>query len=203
MMTTTTFAGLAGCAFMWAGLIVMAVKPAAYSPLVRWCVFLFAFGVACVPINGLPMTAYIRTAFGDISITTLVLIAASCLFRLIGRNYIGGSGFFVLMLLLLISGLFLYPFALGLTSFDPYSLGYGSKAFGAVLFCLAVTAWYFRLYLILLCVILAILAYLVGLYESCNLWDYLVDPLIVFYAFFRVLYMAGTSIFSRKEHVQI
>ncbi len=199
-LITTTFAGLAGCAFLWAGLILMAFKPASYPSVTGWCIFLSAFGAAFVPISGLPIAAYIRGALGDLSITTLVLVAAACLSRLTGKKPIGGSGFFALMLLLFACGLFLYPLGLGLTRFDPYSLGYGSKTFGLILFCLAAMAWYFRLYIVVFCIILSVLAYLFGFYESRNLWDYLVDPLIVFYSLFRVIYIAGKGIFSRKEH---
>ncbi len=79
-------------------------------------------------------------------------------------------------------GIFLYPLALGLTSFDPYSLGYYSKVFVVLLFCVAVAAWYFGFYLVLLCVMLGVSGFLLGLCESRNMWDYLLDPLIVFFS---------------------
>jgi hypothetical protein len=48
-------------------------------------------------------------------------------------------------------------------------------------------AWYARLNLIVLVVIAAALAYLGGAYESRNLWDYLIDPLVSVYALIRLL----------------
>jgi len=55
------------------------------------------------------------------------------------------------------------------------------------LLCVALAAWWARLYVIVFVVIAAALAYLAGAYESRNLWDYLIDPLVSVYALVRVL----------------
>jgi hypothetical protein len=80
------------------------------------------------------------------------------------------------------AGMFLYPFALGWTPFDPYALGYGSVAFITALFLVTLAAWRAGLKLVVLVVLLAALSFLGGAYESRNLWDYLVDPLVTLYA---------------------
>jgi hypothetical protein len=81
----------------------------------------------------------------------------------------------------------LYPFALGLTYFDPYALGYGSVEFLTALLVVTLAAWRARLNLIVLVAAAAGLAFLAGAYESRNLWDYLIDPLVSFYALARLL----------------
>ncbi len=93
----------------------------------------------------------------------------------------------VLYQLLALAAVFLYPFALGWTPFDPYSLGYGSIAFHTALLCIALAAWWARLHAVVFIVVAAALAYLAGAYESRNLWDYLIDPLVCAYALARLL----------------
>jgi len=88
---------------------------------------------------------------------------------------------------------FLYPFTLGLTYFDPYALGYGSIGFIAALFALTLVAWYARFYLAAIVVTAAALAYLAGIYESRNLWDYLLDPLVSLFAAGWLLRAARSS----------
>jgi hypothetical protein len=53
--------------------------------------------------------------------------------------------------------------------------------------CVTLAAWRARLYAIVFIVIVAALAYLAGAYESRNLWDYLIDPLVCAYALARLL----------------
>ena len=91
------------------------------------------------------------------------------------------------MLMVLTIGSFLYTFSLGLTYFDPYALGYSSKAFLAFFFLAALIAWYFNLYFVVMIIILDISAYLMGVYESRNVWDYLIDPVLIIFSFFSLI----------------
>ena len=118
---------------------------------------------------------------------TLVLAGAACLAQLTGRTVIGQRDRRALGWLWVLAAVFLYPFALGWTPFDPYSLGYGSIEFLTVLLCVTLAAWWARLYVIAFIVIAAALAYLASAYESRNLWDYLIDPLVSVYALVRLL----------------
>ena len=77
---------------------------------------------------------------------------------------------------------FLYPFALGWTQFDPYALGYGTIEFVTALLLVTLAAWHFRRNVVVLIVIAAALACFLGAYESRNLWDYLIDPVVSLYA---------------------
>jgi hypothetical protein len=55
------------------------------------------------------------------------------------------------------------------------------------LLCVTLAAWWARQYAVVFIVVAAALAYLAGAYESRNLWDYLIDPLVSVYALIRLL----------------
>lgn len=80
----------------------------------------------------------------------------------------------------------LYPSALGLTYFDSYALGYGTKLIIVVFLLLSLGAWYFEYHLAAICLTLSVLAYSLRIFESRNLWDYWIDPLLVVYALYRI-----------------
>jgi hypothetical protein len=148
----------------------------------RIAVMLSAALAVFVPFGDLSIAAYVRGATGDLSVTTLVLAGAACVAQLTGRTAVGPRDLRALSWLVAFGAAFLYPFALGWTQFDPYALGYGSIGFVTALLLVALAAWHFRLNVVVLIVIAAALAYLVGAYESRNLWDYLIDPLGSLYA---------------------
>jgi hypothetical protein len=66
--------------------------------------------------------------------------------------------------------------------YDPYRLGYSDIFFVGLVLIIAVVAWLLRYTAIALCLALATLAWSLGWYESTNLWDYLLDPLVAIYA---------------------
>lgn len=176
--------GLLGCALLFVNVIMTAVRSRRYSVTGRRILFVVASVVALWPVNGLPVAGYLRGITGDLSITTLTLLVATSISLCFDVEIYQPRGLFVLMLFVLGSGIVLYPSALGLTYFDAYELGYDSKTLAAVLFLVSLAAWYYECYLVVVCVSLGVLAYLIGMYESRNLWDYLIDPLITFYAAF-------------------
>ena len=92
------------------------------------------------------------------------------------------GGRFALLAAVAAAALALYPMALGLGLFDPYRLGYGSPWLLGGLFAVALAAWLGRVEVLAVCIALATLAWSVGWYDSTNLWDYLLDPLVSFYA---------------------
>jgi hypothetical protein len=87
-----------------------------------------------------------------------------------------------LLLLIAACAIIFYPMTLGMSMFDPYRLGYGSVALLGSVLLVASLAWLEKSYLISLCLSLAVLAWSMGWYESNNLWDYLLDPLLAAYA---------------------
>jgi len=179
-----TIIHIAGPALLLVTVILVTSKQLRLPIAVRGVLLLPACWLVFMPIDGLPVAGYIRGLLGDLSITTLILLFTASMSALLDRNFYKPGSFFLAMLLVLTAGLFLYPFSLGFTDFDPYALGYSSKAFLAFFFAVALTAWYFNLYFLVIIIVLDVSAYLVGIYESRNIWDYLMDPVLTLFAFF-------------------
>ena len=132
--------------------------------------------VALVPVGALPLAGYLRGVVGDLSLTTLLVLLRGML-RPPPHGPIDARNTLGLQLFVAAAGLALYPLALGLGPVDSYRLGYGPWALG-VLFVVAVAAIILDLPLVTFCVGLGVLAWAVGAYESRNLWDYVLDPLV-------------------------
>jgi len=145
------------------------------SAIVIGCI---AAGVVAAPVEGLPLGRWLISFNANFSIplTATLLVRAVRIFfgiRLLDdRAVVTGWTFS------LIAGAGLYPMALGLTRWDPYSAGWGFS-------------WLFVLMFILTAVLLAlknrfawvlmaaVVAYDLRVLESTNLWDYMIDPLWV------------------------
>jgi drug/metabolite transporter (DMT)-like permease len=143
--------------------------------------------------------AQVRGATGDLSLPTLALAAGAIFFRLTGRRAIEPRDRNVLLWLVAGAALFLYPLALGWTPFDPYALGYGSAVFVTALLAVTLAAWHAGLKLPVLVVLAAGLAWLLGVYESRNLWDYLLDPLAAVYALGALLAAGAGKLVSQRR----
>jgi hypothetical protein len=182
MITLASLIGLAGCGLVPANLVLSTSRVQRLHKALRGGLLLGLMLVAFIPIGGLPLGGYLRGITGDFSITTWMLLAGACLSRVMDRELYSFRSKAVLMFLIATGGVFLYPMALGLTAFDPYILGFGSRPFLVVLFVLALWAVRRELYFINLCLIASVLAHTMGLLESRNLWDYLIDPWVTLYA---------------------
>jgi len=137
-----------------------------------------------VPAGGLPAAAWVRGAIGDLSLPTLLLLGTSLMSYVLGRRLIEAREQAAWLAMVVAAALFLYPMALGLGSFDPYALGYGSYVLATALLLLTLAAWTARCHYAMLSVVAAVAASLAGLLDSTNLWDYLIDPLLAGYALF-------------------
>ncbi len=85
-------------------------------------------------------------------------------------------------MLLLPLALLFYPLAMGLGRYDPYSLGYGSVFLLGIVFLITLIAWAGNHSMISISLSLSVFGYAIGWYESNNLWDYLIDPVLTAYA---------------------
>ena len=191
MISANAVFGLFGCGLLSLALAAKALRLQRFSVRARIAVLLVLGLAAFVPFGGLPLAAYVRGVTGDPSISTLVLVGTACIAQLTGRRLIGQHNLRALTWLVAAAAVFLYPFALGLTPFDPYALGYGSVEFVTALLLVTLAAWRARLNAVVLITIAAVVAYLGGAYESRNLWDYLIDPMVSAYALVRLLAVVG------------
>jgi len=149
---------------------------------------------ALVPIGALPLAGLLRGVVGDLSLTTLVLLLAGLRRHLRAGEPVDDRSMFALQCLLAVGGLVLYPLTLGLGAWDPYRLGYGDPWFLAVLLAVALTALALDLPLVTFGLALGVLAWALGSYESRNLWDYLLDPLVFAWAFSSVFYRGARAL---------
>jgi len=186
-MPANAIFGLLGCGLLSLAAAATLIRLRRLPVRVRYAVMLAAALAVFVPIGDLSVAAYVRGITGDLSMATLILACAACLAQLTGRTPIGRLERRALCWLLTVAAVFLYPFALGWTRYDPYALGYGSIEFVTALLLVILAAWWARLNLIVLVVVVAGLAFLGGAYESRNLWDTLIDPLVALYAMVRLL----------------
>lgn len=182
MIAFTDITGLASSAIALAVAITWLSGMARLGKTLRLLLTAAAVIAVLIPLGGLPLAAYLRGAIGDLSIPSLLLLLLGMASMLFGWRQPDVQSRMALQILIVLAAAGVYPLALGIGLFDPYRLGYGSSWFLAFLLLLALAAWFWRLYWVALSVALAVLAWGAGWYESANLWDYLLDPLLAVYA---------------------
>lgn len=199
MTLANTIFGLLGCGLLCLALAAIALRLGVFPVGVRYALVAAAAVAVWVPIGDLSIAGYVRGVTGDLSASTLALAANALFARLTGRTMLEPRERNALLWGVAGAALFLYPFALGWTSFDPYALGYGSIAFVTALLLVTLAAWHMGLKRVVVVVLAGALACLGGLYESRNLWDYLVDPLAGAYALAFLLSAGGRRLVSQRR----
>lgn len=181
MMNFTDLTGLAGSASIItsAALLLPSVEQLSKPRLAMLLGAIFVY--AMLPINGLPLAAYLRGGIGDVSITTLLLLCSVLAKPWLSCATLDSKNRFALFGLIALAALALYPMALGIGAYDPYRLGYGNASFVTTVLLIALAAWYWKVYWVTLCIACATIAWSISWYESNNLWDYLLDPLVAGY----------------------
>lgn len=143
----------------------------------RWLIVLAVVFFSLVPVAGSSLWLWISGAVWELSIVTILVLIAFIVRSLTSGNLLETRSRQQLYYLILIAGLLLYPASLGLSMFDPYTLGFG---FELSLFLLVLSMIYWLLKCRQLAVILLIVvaAAAAGILTSVNTWDYLIDPLL-------------------------
>lgn len=130
---------------------------------------------------------WLRGLTGDLSMTTLLLLLAAVYQQLSGKVLIAPQERKWVLWSVAAIGLVFYPLALGVGQVDPYVWGYANPYMFAVLLGLSLLAFLRGFYAIAIILLTVVLAWNVQLLESVNLWDYLLDPFIFFYALAKVV----------------
>jgi len=182
MSDFTDVAGLAGLAAAVTVVLLLFPKIASLSRLRQALLFASLFAVMLIPFGEMPLAAYLRGATGDLSITTLVLLWRVLMGVWFGWGTDESMNRRMLLMLVALAAVVLYPLALGWGYIDPYRLGYGDPLFVVVLMLIALAAWIWKYHLTVVCIALATCAWAIGVYESDNLWDYMLDPWVSLYA---------------------
>ena len=128
-----------------------------------------------LPIGQTDVSGFALAHMGTLSASMLVLLAfqlfANCGFveafsAPVWRN---------MNMFWLVTGAVLYPSALGLFDHDVYTFGFRSTMSWCVLgVSCAVALCNYRM--LAFCLALSVLAHQLQFHESCNLWDYMIDP---------------------------
>jgi len=197
MMPFTDATGLLGCALAFAAIVLRLPGLSRLELSKRhWAGYVILILVV-LPLGGLSLAGYLRGGTGDLSMPSLLLLALFVFRPLQGQSLFPGRT----PLLALIAGtaLLFYPMALGVGSYDPYRLGFGSDGLLAALLILSAMAMWRGWSWVAGMLAAAVLAWAVGWYESANLWDYLLDPLVATYALAALVRKGLRQLFRRKR----
>lgn len=171
MMNTGTFLIIVAVAVWFSSLIAMQAKW-------RWgVVAVVVLLTLLIPVAGSNPWLWLSGATGELSIVTMVLLAAFSLRKLTGHSVLETHTRRHLYILALVTGFLLYPATLGLSSFDPYTLGYGF-ALTLILLILAIIYWIRKQQQLAVVLLVVVFVRELGLFSSSNTWDYLMDPLL-------------------------
>lgn len=168
------------CALVMAAVAARFV-PARGARTARAVIAVLVFGWMLLPFpwGG---AGWVLAFAGHFSLTSMLLALAALVCRLHGRALVADSEMRALCALVLLTALVFYPSSLGAISFDAYALGFGDFRFSTALLLLGLFAWIVRAYAGCAVLIVAQFGYAVGALPSDNLWDYLLDPWLVFWA---------------------
>ena len=157
-----------------------------------WCLGLagVSLGILFVPLDGLPLARCLAGLVDHWSLPLLALLAAAVVRQLLGVELLRPRDRLAAQWFGLVAGLFLYPMAVGWGPFDPYGLGWHfGPLFAAVGLLASLLLWRRNRFGIVL--VLAILAWHLGVTESGNYWDCLMDP---FYFLISVGMISGRAV---------
>jgi len=182
MQINTDLSGLLGITLAIIALLVRVPRVQAFPQRQRAAVLMGAIVLVSIPLWGLSLAGVVRGITGDLSISTLVLLALALLRKLSGCALMEEANRLLMLRAIAIAAVLFYPLALGFSAFDPYRLGYGNLRFMVILLGLAVWSVLRYSTFLALCIALAVAAWSAGWYESSNVWDYLLDPWLAIYA---------------------
>ncbi len=181
-MPNTDLTGLFGATLLLFALIVRMPWLRAFSVPRRAALLAASVIVISIPLWGLSLAGFARGITGDLSIASLLLLMLALVRSLSGCVLVEQVNRRLMLRAVAITAVVFYPFALGLSTLDPYRLGYGNLWFMVLLLGLAVWSSLRYSTFLALCIALAVAAWSAGWYESPNLWDYLLDPWLAVYA---------------------
>ena len=138
--------------------------------------FVVTFALGLIPFGDLSIAHYVGLLTGDISPVTVTLLLVYVYGQFFGRTY--SADISTIQLLISGTAIMLYPTALGLSMFDPYSHGYHPIVLSPLLLALFCLGVYRGWYLLSTVLAIAFASYVLSILDSDNLWDYLIDPVL-------------------------
>ena len=135
-----------------------------------------------IPLYGLSIAQWLRSAVGDLSVLTMVILLNILSKRLFDFNLLKPVSRQYLLWGIVITGTLFYPFALGVGSVDPYHYGFAPVGLSVLLTLLSIVSWIAGKRDLAVVVLLPLLSFNLQMLESGNLWDYVIDPVLFMYA---------------------
>jgi MFS family permease len=135
-----------------------------------------ALAVLLIPVEGVAVARWIAGVNANFSVPLIAILVVAVYERAFTRSLFSSSDWTACWIFGAICGLALYPLALGLSRFDPYEWGWHFSPLFVVVCALTVwLIWKQNQFGLLLLV--AAVAFHLGVLESTNYWDYLLDPI--------------------------
>lgn len=168
------------------------------------CTLIILLMLMFIPVlKGHSAAFFIRGVVGDVSILTLCLLLAGTFSRLGLVKPLEEKQNLLVLVSVIVIGIPFYTATLGMTYVDPYRWGFGSMLL-LPLFVVALWASWVRYWFIASVVTLIVIVWAVGGgLESGNLWDYLIDPLLLVYALWFFLLRGVVSFWGVVSLVRL
>ncbi len=177
------------CFSMIASLTMFVINKRRYSAGLRIAFLAISLAVLFIPVRGLYLYKYIYGVFGSLSISSVLLILSFCVNSVLNKSPVPyRRERSAILYVIAVAGLALYPTALGFIPVDLYHFGYSPGFLLILILVLTILAWMASFHFAAVLPVVAVIAFNLKILESENLWDYLVDPFIVFYAWGWVIY---------------
>jgi hypothetical protein len=171
--------GLVGPILILAAVAILAVRRQRTG--IRIVAAIAGAAIALLPIGSTTFGAFFLGVAGPVSAATLVMLGNFVGATILGRHERAWPST-ALLVCLLLTGTAFYPLTFGLTSFDPYELGYRGLLVPGLMLAFVCAGWLARAADIPCWIGLTELLYVGGVYDSNNLWDYLIFPADPVYA---------------------
>ncbi len=148
-----------------------------------WCVGLglIALGTLMIPVAGLPLARVLAAVMDHWSVPLLTLLVTGVGKTFFETELLRHEDRRAMWVFGVVTGVILYPQALGIGSIDPFAYGWHFGPLFVLVGCVALLLqWRRNRFGVVL--LLALFARLVGVTESGNFWDCLIDPVFFFVA---------------------
>ncbi len=160
--------------------------------------YLLSAAIIVLPLSDWLLIEFSRGLLTELSIASVLMLGTYLLSILKVKRPTNDTSFnlFILMFAIL-----LYPASLGMGMFDPYALGFASHAYYDYLVlgvaAIGILAAYIGYKQLALWLTLSCIAHGFHIYESNNLWNYLLDPFAVIAALVSLLNTYAQKIYLK------
>ncbi len=162
---------------------------------------ILAFSVLCLSVNEVSLLWYMRGTIGSLSLMTTLLLSLTLYSWVRCENILtaGEKKRFYPFVIMLSALLYLTTYHLSYVDF--YALGIANQAIMLIILLITLVAWFKHMKVIAIGLCISVLGYRFDVLGSNNIWDYLLDPILICMAVFWSIYAIWSKIliFKQKE----